>query len=458
MSGRVFEKQPLLSEVLLHCPLALAVHRTNATRHDIGKIIMRKLFLIGLKDLKLIFRDRAALIFMLLAPFLLTIGLGFVTGRFSGRSSGLSDIPVIIVNLDQEQLGNALADVFSSQDLTDLMELTVSSDPQAARRLIDEDKAAAAIIIPEGFTRSILPSEGTIFEANAAQLEPVIIEVYTNPSRPTSAGVVKAIVDEFLSRVEEGRTSGMTSIVGLMQAGILKPQNAEAEARVLFENLDETEPTAITLKTDKKGAAAVEFDILAYMAPGMALLFLMYTVSYGGRSILAERAQGTLPRLLVSPTASAQVLGGKVLGIFLTGVTQVGILILASSIFFGVQWGDTLSLVLLILATVFGATGWGMLITALARTPAQVGSIGSATMLIFGILGGSFISLDQMPPLVQTISKITPNAWGLDGFTTLALGGTLPNLIEPITALLMMGALLFTVAVVLFNRNGIMQK
>src|SRR5215212_2218522 len=112
---------------------------------------MKKLFLIGLKDLKLIFRDRAALIFMLLAPFLLTIGLGFVTGRFSGRSSGLSDIPVIIVNLDQEQLGNALADVFSSQDLADLMEPTVSSDPQAARRLIDEDKAAAAVIIPQGF-------------------------------------------------------------------------------------------------------------------------------------------------------------------------------------------------------------------------------------------------------------------------------------------------------------------
>ncbi|MCK7526881.1 MAG: ABC transporter permease [Ignavibacteriales bacterium] len=53
--------------------------------------------------------------------------------------------------------------------------------------------------------------------------------------------------------------------------------------------------------------------MLAYMAPGMALMFLMYTVSYGGRSILAERAQGTLPRLLVSPTSTAQMLGGKVL-------------------------------------------------------------------------------------------------------------------------------------------------
>ena len=47
---------------------------------------MKKLFLIGFKDLKLVFRDRPALIFMLLAPFLLTLGLGFVTGAF-GRSN-----------------------------------------------------------------------------------------------------------------------------------------------------------------------------------------------------------------------------------------------------------------------------------------------------------------------------------------------------------------------------------
>jgi ABC-2 type transport system permease protein len=146
------------------------------------------------------------------------------------------------------------------------------------------------------------------------------------------------------------------------------------------------------------------------------------------------------------------------LGIFFTGIAQVGILILASSVFFGVKWGDTAGLVALILATVLGATGWGMLITALARTPAQVGSIGSAIMLIFGILGGSFITLDQMPPFVQSISKITPNAWGLDGFTTLALGGTLSNLVEPITALFIMGTVLFGIAVVLLHRNGIMQK
>ena len=419
---------------------------------------MKKLFLIGFKDLQLMFRDRAALTFMLLAPFLLTIGMGFVTGRFSGSSSGLSDIPVVVVNQDNEQLGNALTDLFSSEELAALMEPTASSDPAAARRLIDNDEAAAAVIIPTGFTRSIIPAEGTVFAAGYVEPDPVQIEVYTNPSRPTSAGVVKAIVDEFVSRVEEGRTSGMTSITQLMQAGLLDPQNAEGEARQLFENVEQNETAAITLQKNQKGPAAIEFDILAYMAPGMALLFLMYTVSNGGRSILAERSQGTLPRLLVSPTSTPQVLGGKVLGIIFTGVAQVGILILASSILFGVKWGDTAGLLLLILAAVIGATGWGMLITALARTPSQVGSIGSAIMLIFGILGGSFVNLEQMPPFVRTLSKVTPNAWGLDGFTTLALGGRLPNLVEPITALLIMGAVLFGVAVLLFSRKGIMQK
>jgi ABC-2 type transport system permease protein len=419
---------------------------------------MKKLFLIGLKDLKLMFRDRAALTFTILAPFLLTIGMGFVTGRFSGRSNGLSDIPVVIVNLDQQELGNALEDLFNSEDLADLMEPTDSSDPKTARQLIDSDQASAAVIIPEGFTQSIIPAQATMFDPNYVQPDPVQIEVYTNPSRPTSAGVIKAIVDEFVSRVEEGRTSGMTSLVQLMSSGLLNPNNAQSEAQAVFQNVDQTESAAITLKKNTEGAQAVEFDLLAYFAPGMALMFLMYTVSYGGRSILAERAQGTLPRLLVSPTATTQFLGGKVFGVFLTGVAQVGILILASTIFFGVKWGDLLGILVLILAAVFGATGWGMLITALARTPAQVGSVGSATMLIFGILGGSFVNLEQMPPLVQTLSKITPNAWGLDGFTTLALGGTLSNLKEPITALLVMGAVLFGISVLLFSRNGIMQK
>ena len=204
-------------------------------------------------------------------------------------------------------------------------------------------------------------------------------------------------------------------------------------------------------------ARRLQFDVLAYMAPGMALMFLMFTVANGGRTLLAERTQGTLSRLLTSPTTASQVLEGKVLGTYLTGVVQMLILILASTLLFQLKWGDPLAVLVLVLAAVLGAVGWGMLITALARTPGQVSAIGSAVMLSFGILGGGFTNPGSMPRWFTIISKITPNAWGLDGFTTLALGGRLVDILGPVLGLLVMGALLFAIAVLLFNRRGIAQ-
>ena len=421
---------------------------------------MKKLFLIGIKDLKLRFRDRAALIFMLLTPFILTLGMGLVTGRFSGGdSSGISDIPIAIVNLDNDSLGAALVDAFNSEDLADLVETTLSEDPEAARLLVDEDEVAAAIIIPAGFTQSVIPQN-----ENALPNEEIRIEFYANPSRPTSAGIIKAIVDGFMARLDEMRLASVTSVSQLIMSGRISPEDAnqvgqEMGARLQQNDAGNTnEATAITLNTSTSEGEEVEFDVLSYFAPGMALMFLMYTVSYGGSSILAEKSQGTLPRLLISPTNSMQVLGGKILGIFLTGAAQMLILIGASSLFFQLKWGDAFGIVLLVLAAVFGATGWGMLITALARTPAQVGSVGSAVMLIFAMLGGSFTQIENMPAIVQTLGKITPNAWAMDGFTTLALGGTLTSLARPILALLTMGILLFLISAVLFGKKNLVQK
>ncbi|HCR71692.1 MAG TPA: hypothetical protein DIW23_09625 [Anaerolineae bacterium] len=417
---------------------------------------MLKTFLIGLKDLKIAFRDRAAIIFMLLTPFLLTIGMGLVTGRFSSNdNSGALNIPIVIVNLDNDALGDTLVEVFSSEELADLLETTTSQDAEAARLLVDEDEITVAIIIPAGFTQNI-------FSANASQSEEYQIEFYANPSRPTSAGIVKTILDGFMARVDEMRVGGITSVAQLIISGRISPEEANAvgeEIGARFENTPtDSDETLITLNTSTNQTQTNEVDMLAYIAPGMALMFLMYTVSYGGRSILAEKSGGTLTRLLVTPTNSMQILGGKVFGIFLTGAAQMFILIGATTLLFQLQWGDMLGVVLIVFAAVFGATGWGLLITAFARTPNQVGSVGSAVMLIFAIMGGSFLEVDTMPAFVQTLSKITPNAWALDGFASLAFGGNIASLTTPLLALLTMGILLFLVSAFLFGRKNLVQK
>jgi ABC-2 type transport system permease protein len=417
---------------------------------------MRKLLLIGFKDVLLAFRDRAALILMLLAPFLLTLGMGIVTGRFSGGSStGISHIPLVLVNQDSKQLGNALVELFQSKDLDELIDPTTSTDTAAAYKQVDNNQAVTVIVIPAGFTDSIIPPIG-----QTAPGKVVEIELYINPTTPASVGVIKTVLDEFISRFEVGRVGGQVAVTQLVASGRIQVQQAQAvgQAAGIDQAHAVSQSTSITLNNTTPSGKAVNFDVLALLAPGMALMFLMYTVSYGGRTLLTERNQGTLPRLLVSPTTASQVLGGKMIGIFLTGVIQMYILIEGTSALFQLHWGDPLAVYSLVLAAVFGAVGWGMLLAAVAKTPGQVSMIGTALMLTFGILGGTFINMDAMPVWFRVLTKITPNAWGIDGFTTLALGGGLHDIQTPILALLAMGLLLFAIAVFLFSRRGLTER
>ena len=399
---------------------------------------------------------------MLLAPFLLTLGLGVVTGRFSGSSStGISHIPVILVNQDNKSLGNALVEVFQSKDLDGLIDPTISSNPSAAFKQVDNNNAVAVIVIPAEFTDSIIPLTGTFpSQGQTISGQAVQIELYSNPTAPTSVGVVKTVLDQFISQVEVGRAGGQVAVTQLVSSGRIPLQDAQTVGLAMGTSQASlsSQSNTITLINETPNGKTVNFDVLALLAPGMALMFLMYTVSYGGRSLLNERNQGTLPRLLVSPTTTVQVLGGKMVGIYLTGAAQMLILILGTTLLFQLQWGDPLAVLALVLAAVFGAVGWGMLLTAVAKTPGQVGAIGSALMLIFGILGGTFINMDNMPVWFRYITKITPNAWGVDGFTTLALGGGLHDILTPILALLAMGLLLFATAVILFSRRGLTER
>jgi len=409
---------------------------------------MKKILLIGWKDLRLVFRDRASLILMLAAPFLLTLGLGLVSGRFSGTSNSvISSIPVIIVNQDGGQLGDALVEVFQSADLDELVAPSLQTDAASARAAVNADETAAAVIIPAGFTDSIF----------ATQDAPVVeIEVYANPERPTSSSVIRAIVEGFLNQVELGRVNGIVTITQLIQNGYIQPADAARLGNEIGQRAaqDGSQETLITLQGRADESVDPPFDVLAYMAPGMALMFLMYTVANGGRSILAEQTEGTLPRLLVAPVTMAQALAGKAVGIFFSGVAQMLILIGGTALLFRINWGSWPAVIVLVLTAVFGALGWGLLLTVVAKTPSQVANIGSAMMLAFGILGGSFYDISAMPQWLRWISFITPNAWALQGFTDLAEGDGFAGIAVPVAGLLAMGVILLALTVFLFLRRG----
>ena len=418
---------------------------------------LKKFFILAFKDIRLLLRDRSALLLMLLAPFILTLGLGAISGRFSGSSStGVHNIPVVIVNEDAGELGQALIDLFQSSELKGLVSPTILDEVEDARKYVDEDQIAAAIFIPEGFTVSIIPSAGQISTGDVVQ-----IEFYANPTRPTSAGVLRSILDEFLNQVEVGRISAEVIVMQLIEEGIFSIDQAAMVGLEIGQEMAQAEglQSSITIRNETATEGeSIEFDILGYMAPGMAVMFLMFTVTDGARSLLIENQRGTLPRLLVAPTLPGYVLGGKALGIFLKGAAQLAILIGGTSLLFGLEWGDLTGVILLILAAAFAATGWGMLFAAVLKTPGQIAVTGSAVMLLFGILSGTFISLQYLPDWINVVNKITPNAWAVDGFYILSIGGELDNILNNLLGLTLMGVVLFVIATVIIRKRGLVIK
>ncbi len=427
---------------------------------------MKKIFNIAWKDILVSLSDPAALILTIATPFALTLVMVFAFGGVD--DSGISGIPVAIVNLDDGDLGKKLVDVFESEDLADLLTPTLMSEPEAARNAVDNDEYAAAVIIPANFGDGLIPMgmdttsnldqpvSETDISGWESKREQAIIEIYSNPTRPTSVSVVRTIVDEFINRATAMMSVVQVSIGQLLKAGMLNPADPKSAFMDVGEiSAAQTEDERfITLHGSMtEGSLDAEFDWFGYIAPSMALLFLMFTVSNGGRSILAESEGGTLPRMLISPSSSSQVLGGKVFGIYLNGVVQLGVLFLASLLMLQINWGPFSVVVPTILFVVAAATGWGMLIAALSKTPAQASILGTAITLIFAIGSGSFFPREFLPEWLQYLSLISPNAWGIEAFNSIRLGASAIDLLPLWAGMTAMFIVLFIISVFTFKRQ-----
>jgi len=403
-----------------------------------------KIIAITLKELRITFRDRAALVLMLAAPVALALVMSFA---FSGMGGGnLPQIPIALVNLDEGEIGQALLDTFQADELRELVAATVLPDAAAARQGVDEEKYVAAVIIPEGMTARIFVRLG----------DPKEIEVYSNPAMPFNASVVRTITSRMVDLISAGAAAARTAVNQLFVSGRADvSQEMELLARVGNQAAQEAMTREIIVIKEQVGQriqAEQQFNFLAYYAPSMAVLFLMFAMMTGGRTLLAEREAGTLARLRAAPLGAGELLAGKVLGVFATGLLQMAVLVLFMHYALGVEWGEPAAVALLVVLTVSAIAALGLLIATVARTASQATFIGSSVVMVLAAAGGNFVPRLSFPEWLKTISLIGPNAWAMEGFQKLHNGEALSGVTTELAALTLISAVFFGLALIGFRK------
>ncbi len=409
---------------------------------------MNKLWTLARKEVLLAFRDRGALISMLLTPFLLTLAIGAAFG--GGGDQPLRNVPVLLLNRDQGALAAYVVEAFESEQVQGLVLAERVNDEAQARQRMDRDEVAALVILPADFSARLLAAA----DPQAAADDPTLVEVYASPSWRIGTAVTQAIVAQVLEGMHMGVRGIQAAIGQLAQEAAAPPAQLAALGAALGQTMLEAPPptrAAITLEIDSAGYRP--FRWLDYTAASMAVLFMMFTAMAGGRSLLHEREGGTLPRLLITPNPAPVILLGKMAGVAATGVLQMVILWRATGLL-GAYWGATWQAVLVtILALVFCATGLGALIAAWARTTAQAGALGTGITLAGAALSGSFFPRMNLPGWVQTLSLLTPNAWGIEIFSRLQTGQCLVDVAPYLAGTLALALVYYVVATLGFRRQ-----
>jgi ABC-2 type transport system permease protein len=374
---------------------------------------MRAALLITTKDLKARIRDRSALLIGIVVP----LGLAYIFNLiFSGISGGSSAIDIGVVDQDHGPVAQAFVqDVLGPVSRSGLIAVRAESTESGARSLTANGTLNAVIVIPAGFSDAV--------QANG----PASMKVIGNVDSPISTEIARSIAEAYAAELNRVRLS-----VAAIAASSSTPLSSDQLSTIAHKAATTTAPLAVR----DVSSSNKQLDQKSFYSAGMAVFFLFFTVQFGVMSLLEERNDGTLSRLLAAPISKASILAGKLATSFMLGTISMAVLAIATTLMFGASWGNPMGVAILIVAAVLSATGITALIASIARSAEQASNWQTIVAVLLGLVGGTFFPVSQAPGILSTITFIAPQAWFLRGLGDLR-GGDLSAIWLPVLAMLL---------------------
>ena len=392
---------------------------------------MNKIFSIIKKDIILRFSGASELLFFIVLPVVFTFLLA------GGTPSGNEDPRIRVLVVDEAQTA-------VSQQIVDELARSTAVYPvvttrEDAQKEFDERRASTVFIIPAGV------------DAESLQAGSAEVELLKQPNN-INATVVERAVQTAIRRVSSAVSAAQNAV---SQRDAKQPFASDMEKQAYFDaslklaqDIQEDAPERVKA-VQAATPDQIEYDPRANSSAGQLITWVFIPL-FGISAMFAyERQQGTLRRVLTTPTTKATYLLGTILGQVLMALVQMTLLVLFGIFVMKLAWGnDPLALFVLLTAAALAAAAFGTTMGTFVKTEGQASGLSIMFGMVFALMGGCWYPLEMFPSAVQSAVKILPTTWAMQGLLDIVLRGRgLVDILPEAGVLLGFAAVFFVVGV-----------
>jgi len=395
---------------------------------------MKKLFAIMKKDTIIRFTSPMEWMFFIILPVVFIFVI-------SGGTTQNSDPRIVLTVVDQagSTLSGALVEELGHSSAVK----PVLTEYDQALKDFEQLKVSAMLIIPADF------SAGALTAGNAS------LELRKQPNTLNGMAVEQAV------QLAASRIASLADAarVSTERAAEFQPFADDAARQAFYDSAFQQAQILLAEAPDRLQSVVgsttdpIEYDAKANSTAGQMITFVFIPLVSLSVMFAYERANGTLRRLLVTPTSKATFLGGTILGQGLTALVQMTILIVFGILVMKMKWGQSpAGLAMVMVSFTLAASALGTMLGTFVKSEGQANGLSLMIGMLMAMLGGCWYPIELFPAALRNAAQALPTYWAMQGFLDIAVRGQGPaGVLQECAVLLGFALVFFAVGITRFK-------
>jgi ABC-2 type transport system permease protein len=344
-------------------------------------------------------RNPIGLFFTLVFPIILILIFGAVFAN-----SGSSAVPLYVENLDHNS--PASVGFLSALNGTGAVQVTVINPATGnLSSYLAKNGETAGLVVPAGF------------QAALGNRTPIDVDVFTNPSAASQAGIV------------------IGAVQGVESAFNLRLANGSAVVSSTYLNV-----------------GSQIYTYIDYLIPGLIGFSILTSPMFSMVNISSTWKRDKLFRQLsLTPLTRAEWLTAAMSWYVLLAIVAAFVMIFVGRTVFGAHVSVVAWMFPFLVAGPILFVSLGLIAGSVSKTPETAAVIGNVILFPMMFLSGTFFPVSSFPPYLQTVAHVLPLYYVIDGLNDGILFNNDAGALRDLLIVIVVAAVLFSAAVRLFS-------